>query len=61
LNKPYPYNAANGREDPGAPGERVYRGGSWDQTWGKAKTFARESTAPSYPANEIGFRCAATP
>ena len=61
LKKAYPYNAADGREDLRAPGERVYRGGSWDQTWGKARTFARESAAPGFHANEIGFRCAATP
>jgi formylglycine-generating enzyme required for sulfatase activity len=29
LDKPYPYNAADGRKDPEAGGDRVLRGGGW--------------------------------
>jgi formylglycine-generating enzyme required for sulfatase activity len=61
LMKPFPYDAADGREDAQASGARVYRGGSWAQTQGKAKSIYRESADPATSFNEIGFRCAATP
>jgi len=61
LYKPYPYAAADGREDPQAPGDRVFRGGSWAQTRGKARTFVRQPASPTYVSREIGFRCAVTP
>jgi formylglycine-generating enzyme required for sulfatase activity len=61
LYKPYPYSAADGREDPQAQGERVFRGGSWAQTQGKARTFVRQGASPTYSDREIGFRCAANP
>jgi formylglycine-generating enzyme required for sulfatase activity len=61
LLKPFPYDEADGREDPQAPGARVYRGGSWAQTQGKAKAIYREGADPGSSFNEIGFRCAATP
>jgi formylglycine-generating enzyme required for sulfatase activity len=61
LYRPYPYNAADGREAATSTEQRVYRGGSWEQSWGKAKTFVREGADPDYSAPELGFRCAATP
>ncbi|MBK9714885.1 MAG: SUMF1/EgtB/PvdO family nonheme iron enzyme [Kouleothrix sp.] len=61
LFKPYPYNEADGREEAPAPGERVFRGGSWAQTEGKAKVYDRRSAPPDYSDREISFRCAATP
>jgi len=61
LFKPYPYNEADGREDLQAPGNRLYRGGSWAQTQGKARSDYRESADPINAFNELGFRCAATP
>ena len=60
LFKPYPYSAADGREDPKAIGERVFRGGSWAQSPGTRATF-RDHAAQAYQNNEIGFRCAASP
>ena len=61
LYRPYPYHAADGREDPQAPGDRVFRGGSWSQTQGKARGFMRQGGSPAYADREIGFRCAADP
>jgi formylglycine-generating enzyme required for sulfatase activity len=61
LDQPYPYNEADGREEYPAPGPRVFRGGSWAQTFGKAKVYDRRSVAPDFPDREIGFRCALTP
>jgi formylglycine-generating enzyme required for sulfatase activity len=61
LAQPYPYNAADGREDLGAPDARIYRGGSWLHTWGKAQTFFREGSPPDEQVSDVGFRCAATP
>jgi formylglycine-generating enzyme required for sulfatase activity len=61
LSKPYPYDPADGREDPTAPGDRVVRGGSWAQAQDQATTFARLAAAPDAVSNTVGFRCAATP
>ena len=61
LYRPYPYVSADGREDPQAPGDRVFRGGSWAQTRGKAKGIVRQPAAATYSGREIGFRCAAAP
>jgi formylglycine-generating enzyme required for sulfatase activity len=61
LYLPYPYDAGDGREDSAAAGERVFRGGSWAQTEGKAKGIYRQPAAATYFGREIGFRCAATP
>jgi formylglycine-generating enzyme required for sulfatase activity len=61
LFKPYPYDEADGREDLGAEGDRVYRGGSWAQTQGKALNVFRLGSSPAYFGREIGFRCADTP
>ncbi len=61
LNMPYPYNEADGREDAQATGDRVYRGGSWAQTQGKARSAVRQPAGPNSAFQEIGFRCAQTP
>jgi iron(II)-dependent oxidoreductase len=61
LSRPYPYNETDGREDLQAEGDRIYRGGSWAQTQGKAFNVFRLGTAPNYSGPEIGFRCAVTP
>jgi formylglycine-generating enzyme required for sulfatase activity len=61
LFKPYPYDPADGREDPKAAGDRVVRGGSWAQPQEQATTYARQAAAPGAASNTIGFRCAATP
>jgi formylglycine-generating enzyme required for sulfatase activity len=61
LVRPYPYNEADGREDPKSTDNRVYRGGSWAQTEGKARVIYRVDANPSAGFNELGFRCAMTP
>jgi formylglycine-generating enzyme required for sulfatase activity len=61
LSRPYPYAEADGREDLQATGDRVYRGGSWAQTEGKARSYVRQSAGPDSTFQEIGFRCAVTP
>jgi iron(II)-dependent oxidoreductase len=63
LNRPYPYRADDGREDPAAPGARVVRGGNYifDDTPDKLVSWNR-SVAYDNPATghrQIGFRCAA--
>ena len=61
LVRPYPYDEADGREDPKTPGPRAYRGGSWAQTQGKALAIWRQPAPPESAFNELGFRCAARP
>jgi formylglycine-generating enzyme required for sulfatase activity len=61
LYKSYPYDEADGREDTKSEGDRVYRGGSWAQTEGKARAIYRVEAKPTDGFNEVGFRCAATP
>ncbi|HWQ14217.1 MAG TPA: SUMF1/EgtB/PvdO family nonheme iron enzyme, partial [Roseiflexaceae bacterium] len=61
LYRPYPYDPSDGREDPAAAGDRVFRGGSWAQTHGKARGALRQFAPPDYVNREIGFRCALTP
>jgi iron(II)-dependent oxidoreductase len=62
LHRPYPYDAADGREDPTAPGERVTRGGDhvFDATPDKLLAYRRAgfSRAPESGHRHIGFRCA---
>jgi formylglycine-generating enzyme required for sulfatase activity/tRNA A-37 threonylcarbamoyl transferase component Bud32 len=58
LAQPYPYKADDGREDPQADGDRIFRGGSWAQTQGKARTTSRQSAPLTYSGRETGFRCA---
>ena len=58
LYKPYPYDPADGREDPSSTEERVQRGGSWleDTTW--LRSSKRDKGRISYVGNNLGFRCA---
>lgn len=62
LYQPYPYDPADGREDPDDPGERVTRGGDYvfDTTPEHLTTFFRSgfSRAPQSGHRHIGFRCA---
>jgi len=58
LEKPYPYVAADGREDPSAPGPRVIRGGAWKFKPRALRTTSRHSVDPTTRAPIIGFRCA---
>jgi formylglycine-generating enzyme required for sulfatase activity/tetratricopeptide (TPR) repeat protein len=61
LLRPYPYNESDGREDPTSTENRVYRGGSWAQTEGKARVIYRVGAQPTVGFPELGFRCAMTP
>jgi iron(II)-dependent oxidoreductase len=62
LDRPYPYRADDGREDPSAPGERIVRGGNYifDDTPDKLVSWNR-TVAYRNPATghrQIGWRCA---
>ncbi len=62
LFRPYPYDAADGREDPDAADERVTRGGDhvFDVAPGQLKSSFRDgfSRDPRRGHRHIGFRCA---
>jgi len=62
LDRPYPYRADDGREDPALPGERIVRGGNYifDDTpdklvsWNRTVAFRNPATGH----RQIGLRCA---
>jgi formylglycine-generating enzyme required for sulfatase activity len=54
--KPYPYVAADGREDPEGRLERVTRGGSWFSPPFRTRTAARGLSDPSFADHDLGFR-----
>jgi iron(II)-dependent oxidoreductase len=63
LDRPYPYRADDGREDPAASGARIVRGGNYifDDTPDKLVSWNR-TVAYNNPATghrQVGFRCAA--
>jgi formylglycine-generating enzyme required for sulfatase activity len=58
LDKPYPYNPNDGREDLQAPGLRVTRGGSWLFGGVVARAAMRNGFEPTNASLSIGFRCA---
>ncbi len=58
LNKPYPYNREDGRENPTAPGDRGMRGGAWNSAFSNVKPTYRFYGKPGYANYDIGFRCA---
>jgi formylglycine-generating enzyme required for sulfatase activity len=54
---PYPYDPADGREDPSASGPRVVRGGSWSRIAQNARAAFRNVFDPVYRLNFTqGFR-----
>jgi formylglycine-generating enzyme required for sulfatase activity len=60
----YPYNPEDGRENPGANGKRIVRGGSWNifgGTGGHIRIDTRFAVDPVYYGAYIGIRCAMTP
>jgi formylglycine-generating enzyme required for sulfatase activity len=60
LYRPYPYDAADGREDPDARGARVNRGGSWYYGARHTRTTYRATADHGYRRiGDLGFRCAA--
>jgi eukaryotic-like serine/threonine-protein kinase len=61
LIRPYPYDANDGREDLNAPGERVWRGGTWSNGVWWLRSSVRYRSVNFYKWGVLGFRCAATP
>jgi len=59
LYRPYPYRAADGRNDPAAPGDRVVRGGSWYDRPKRCRSAFRLSYRPYQPVYNVGFRVVA--
>jgi formylglycine-generating enzyme required for sulfatase activity len=61
LYRPYPYSAADGREDPSAEGRRVLRGGGFGSYFeDHYRSAHRYPQPPDYIYVSVGFRCAAT-
>ncbi len=59
LYEPYPYDPNDGREDLGARGARVNRGGSWYYKSKYIRTSYRANTSHIYRRKpDLGFRCA---
>ncbi|MBN1954124.1 MAG: SUMF1/EgtB/PvdO family nonheme iron enzyme [Anaerolineae bacterium] len=56
LYRPYPYDAADGREALGADGERVVRGGAYDEGPLPARSAWRNGVKPDLRAANVGFR-----
>lgn len=61
LIDPYPYDADDGREDLGAEGRRVLRGGAFEQNRYMARCATRNSALQNEFGFTIGFRPAVTP
>jgi formylglycine-generating enzyme required for sulfatase activity len=57
----YPYNAADGRENLNATGQRAVRGGSWLNSGYNLRAAYRGLDDPSVTLNITGFRCARLP
>ena len=58
LFKPYPYNASDGREEPGAAGPRVVRGGHHSSGVRDSRCLVRTGVPADRHVTTIGFRCA---
>lgn len=56
LYRPYPYAAADGRNDMDAKGERVVRGGSYLDRPARCRSAARYSYPPWQKVYNVGFR-----
>jgi formylglycine-generating enzyme required for sulfatase activity len=59
LYKPYPYDPADGREDPAANGPRVLRGGAFYTNLRRVRCASRLRYFPRLWLNVIGFRVVA--
>jgi serine/threonine protein kinase len=63
LFKPYPYSPTDGRENPGTPGKRIARGGSWHIFGSEGvniRADKRLQLDPIYNGAYVGIRCAVT-
>ncbi len=58
LDALYPYNPADGREDPSAAGRRILRGGCYANPHGFARCACRFRLPPSVRNEFLGFRLA---
>ncbi len=58
LDKPYPYEPNDGREDPKVGGLRITRGGSWLFGAGVDRIATRNRFEATDASLSIGFRCA---
>ena len=58
MNKPYPYQATDGREEQNLDEQRVLRGGSWSSVDDYVRSAYRNWDSPSIPGGYNGFRCA---
>ncbi len=56
----YPYDATDGREDPEAQRERVWRGGPWSNGVWWMRSAIRYRSVMFYWYYNLGFRCAAS-
>ncbi len=56
LDRGYPYRADDGREDPGAAGRRIARGGCYANPHGYARCACRFRMAPTVRNAFLGFR-----
>ena len=54
--RPYPYRAADGRDDPAAEGKKVVRGGSWYDRPQRARSSFRLAYEPWQRVFNVGFR-----
>jgi hypothetical protein len=61
LDKPYPYDATDGRENLDSSDARVLRGGSWLDHDYSVRSADRAGGNPSGATSYLGFRCARSP
>ena len=61
ADRPYPYDSADGRDSPGAPGKKVVRGGSWYDHPKRAGSGYRVAYAPWQRVFNVGFRVVCAP
>jgi len=53
----YPYRSNDGREDPQAAGNRVVRGGAWNDDPRVLRSAYRSGFSPTMSSPFVGFRC----
>jgi formylglycine-generating enzyme required for sulfatase activity len=54
--QPYPYNSADGRDNPGMAGKKSVRGGSWYDRPHRARSSFRQAYQPWQHVYNVGFR-----
>jgi len=58
LHFDYPYSATDGRENPNNAGDRILRGGSWNNKASLLRSADRAWNDPNAAVFDYGFRCA---